>query len=58
MSNMIRHAAAERCELMVAPAGERLVVRVDDDGRGSRPAVARVRGSPGCANAWSRSAAA
>ncbi|MBB5430172.1 signal transduction histidine kinase [Nocardiopsis composta] len=34
MSNMIRHAAAERCELMVAPAGERLVVRVDDDGRG------------------------
>ncbi|WP_241484998.1 sensor histidine kinase [Nocardiopsis potens] len=37
LSNMVRHAAAERCELMVAPVGERLVVRVDDDGRGIPP---------------------
>ncbi|WP_420159646.1 sensor histidine kinase [Nocardiopsis sp. CNT-189] len=37
LSNMVRHAAAERCELMVAPVGESLVVRVDDDGRGIPP---------------------
>ncbi|MBB6170631.1 signal transduction histidine kinase [Nocardiopsis mwathae] len=34
LSNIIRHAAAERCELMVAPVEGKLVVRVNDDGTG------------------------
>ncbi|WP_435111023.1 sensor histidine kinase [Nocardiopsis synnemataformans] len=34
LSNIIRHAAAERCELMVAPVEEKLVVQVNDDGKG------------------------
>ncbi|MEE2042178.1 histidine kinase [Nocardiopsis tropica] len=36
LSNIVRHAAAERCELMLAPVGGELVVRVDDDGVGIR----------------------
>ncbi|MFJ9555388.1 sensor histidine kinase [Nocardiopsis sp. NPDC101807] len=36
LSNIVRHAAAERCELVLAPVGGELVVRVDDDGIGIR----------------------
>ncbi|XKK41596.1 histidine kinase [Nocardiopsis sp. ARC36] len=36
LSNIVRHAAAERCELVLAPVGGELVVRVDDDGVGIR----------------------
>lgn len=34
LSNIIRHSGAERCELMVAPVEEKLIVRVNDDGTG------------------------
>lgn len=34
LSNVVRHAAAERCEVMVFPVEGRLVVRVNDDGAG------------------------
>jgi signal transduction histidine kinase len=36
LSNIVRHAAAERCELVLAPVGGELVVRIDDDGVGIR----------------------
>lgn len=34
LSNIIRHAKADRCELSVAPDEDNLIVRVDDDGSG------------------------
>lgn len=36
LSNVVRHAAARRCEVVVRPQGEALLVRVDDDGAGLR----------------------
>ncbi len=34
LSNVVRHSGATRCDVAVFPDGDRLTVRVDDDGRG------------------------
>lgn len=55
LGNITKHAAARRVDVQLHRAGGRLILTVEDDGRGFDPA--RVRGGHGLANLQSRASA-
>ena len=54
LNNIIRHAKATRVVLMLYPAGNHLLLRVEDDGQGFDFEQARAKGNMGLLNIISR----
>jgi two-component system sensor histidine kinase DesK len=55
-TNVIRHAEASRCRIVIRKENGETFVEVHDDGRGGKPVAGG--GSTACARAWPRSAGA